>query len=213
MTTVEEIRENCNELELTRKEELKSMLNNYFKDRFIKWHRPWRATKGNKETSSIKLYRTHLVLNVVSVSEKEVGMCYWPNFSIEKLCKELENLGFVFMDDDDSIAVPAYQKGQELTFAQEWVKKINYAYSEYCSIEKEVAKELYSKMISGLSCVPIENQITADGYTLFSNFAFETVISKQCRRFLKRLMKNDGIEEYYDDEVYKGIRVLHKSPN
>ena len=92
------------------------------------------------------------------------------------------------------------------------VKKINDSYSEYCANEKKVANEMYSEFISALYSVPDESIKTYDEYTLFCDFKFYRKISSKCATFIRRLMARDGIEEYYEDGKYRGIKI-YNNPN
>lgn len=129
------------------------------------------------------------------------------------LRKGLEELGFVITEHRISLTVPACEKGKKLTFAQEWVKKINSSYSQYCLNEKKKANELYSEFISKLHSTSAESVKTYEGYTLFERFKFETEISAKCATYIRALMSHDGVEEYYEDGKYKGVRVLQQPPN
>lgn len=196
MATVDNLREHCKELRKKREEELKTVLDDYFDENFITKHRPFRAVIGNKKCKPIPIHNSF-------------GTCryQWPNFSEELLRHELENLGFVVTKNQISIMVPPYEKGEKLSFAQEWVKKINHKYSEYCNSEKKVAKEMYSNYIEELLSIDPVRVKTYDEYTLFCNFKFEVEISSKCTTFIKRLMLRDRIEPYYEDGQYRGMKV------
>ena len=203
MTSAKELRENCDKLRVDRTEELKSALNDYFEKYFIEGHEAWRAVIGNKRCRPIPIHQDVLRLPNPAPSMK------WPNLSDDLIRKELEDLGFVLTKDKIRLSVPPCEKGKPLTFAQEWVKKINASYSRYCFAEKKKAKELYPKLISQLRSTPVEKVITCTGYTLFCDFKFdEPPMSQKCTNHLIALMSRDGIEQYYEDGEYKGIRVL-----
>ena len=133
--------------------------------------------------------------------------------SEENLRKELTNLGFVVTGPYIAISVPPCKNGQKLSYAQEWVKKINYKYSVYCKNEKELAKEIYAEFISNLLSFPKERIKTHDEYTLFCDYKHKYRISSICYSAILRLMENDGIEELYENGEYKGIKVLRQPPN
>lgn len=209
MTTVKELRQHCERLTSKREEELKSALSEYFHSTFIAGHRPFRAVIGNKKCKPIPIHRTFVAFSGETLLSDKIK---WPNFSEELLRKELENLGFIITKNRISISVPPYEKGAKLSFAQEWVKKINASYSEYCANEKKVANEMYSEFISALYSVPVESIKTYDEYTLFCDFKFDRKISSKCATFIRRLMARDGIEEYYEDGKYRGIKV-YNNPN
>lgn len=209
MTTAKELREHCDKLRSKREEDLKSILNDYFESSFIEAHRPWRAVIGNKRCKPIPIHRDFYSSDATSFCRE----FKWPNLSEDLLRKELEELGFVITEHRISLTVPACEKGKKLTFAQEWVKKINSSYSQYCLNEKKKANELYSEFISKLHSTSAESVKTYEGYTLFEGFKFETEISAKCATYIRALMSHDGIEEYYEDGKYKGVRVLQQPPN
>ena len=200
MSTAKEFREFCDKLCKEREEDLKSELNNYFESIFISRHKPWRAVIGNKRCTPIPIPLEKLKLL---------------NLSEEAIRKALVNLGFVITCPyiDISVTVPPYEKGKKLSFAQECVKKINYSYSEYCKIEKDLAEGLYSEYLSELTSTPTENIKIYGEYILFSEFEFSHVISSICHRAILSLLKSDGIEELYENGEYKGIKVLRQPPN
>ena len=204
MTTAKELREHCDKLRIQREEDLKSVLNDYFESDFISGHRPWRAVIGNKKCKPIPIHRDFYYSGQSGFGHK----FEWPNLSEEVLRQSLVNLGFTVTEHRISLCVPACEKGKKLTFAQEWVKKINASYSEYCANEKKLARELYSEFVSKLFSTPTENVKTCDGYTLFCDFKFEPTISSKCATFIRKLMSHDGIEEYFENGEYKGIRVF-----
>lgn len=209
MTSATELREHCDQLRTKREEDLKSVLNDYFESSFIKAHRPWRAVIGNKKCKPIPIHR-----DFCRSGEETYGIKFqWPNFSDDLLRECIESLGFVITENRISLSVPACEKGKKLTFAQEWVKKINSHYSQYCLNEKAKASELYANFISALHSAPDESVKAFEGYTLFEGFKFETEISQKCATYIRALMSGDGIEEYYEDGKYKGVRVLQQPTN
>lgn len=209
MTTVNTLREHCSNLYFEREKNLQSILSEYFESAFIGKHKPFRAIIGNKRCKPIPIYRDF----AFSIQEAYGFKLVWPNFSEETLRKELSNLGFVIAENRISISVPPHKKGEKMTFAQEWVKKINHSYSVYCANEKKLAEELYPDVIKKLHFTPAENIITYDGYTLFRNFRYERSISRKCATFIRRLMVRDGIKECFENGEYKGMIVLKQTPN
>ncbi len=206
MTTAKELREYCDKLRKVQEEDLESVLNNYFESAFIARHRPWRAVIGNKRCKPIPIHRDF------SFTEVEQDTLFpekfkWPNLSEEAIRQELANLGFVVTGPRIAISVPTCEKGKKLSFAQEWVKKINYSYSIYCKTEKELAKSLYPEFLSELRSTPTENIKIYDEYVLFSGFKFSKTISPICHRVILSLMESDGIAELYENGEYKGIKV------
>ena len=55
--------------------------------------------------------------------------------------------------------------------------------------------------------------MTFDEFTLFCDFKFEGEITKKCLKFLKKMLVRDGIEEYFENGEYKGIRVFNNPSN
>ena len=209
MTTAKELRQYCEQLRKEREEELKSVLSDYFESTFIAGHKPFRAVIGNKRCKPIPIHRWFLAFSEETVLNYKIQ---WPNFSEELLRKELENLGFIITKNRICISVPPYEKGAKLSFAQEWVRKINASYSDYCAKEKKIANAVYSEVVSALHSTPTESIKTYDGYTLFCGVKFDREISSKCATFIRRLMRRDGIEEYYEDGKYKGIKVYDSHP-
>lgn len=211
MATVKEVRERCDELRSNRREELKSVLGDYFVSEFILTHKPWRAVIGNRKCRPIPIHRSFYF----SEEENQSWKFLWPEFSKEALRDELQNLGFVVSKYSLAISVPACEKRKKLTFAQEWVRKINHSYSKYCANEKKEAKKLYSEMLSTMCSTPAEKVKTYEEYTLFCELTLGCVTSPKCATFISKMMADDGIEEHYDDKTgeYKGIRVLQSQSN
>ena len=207
MITAVELREHCKKLRIQREEDLKSVLSNYFEYYFISGHRPWKAVIGNKKCKPIPIHRDFYSSGMSSSEHK----FEWPNFSEEALRQSLINLGFYVTEHRISLCVPPCEEGKELTFAQDWVKKINTSYSEYCANEKEVAKKRYSEFLSKLYSTPLEKTKTFSEYTLFCDFKFDTEISSVCNRYMLRFMSRDGIAQYFEDGKYKGIIVSTKA--
>lgn len=216
MNTVKELREYCEILRFNREEELKNILNDYFNIVFIKSHKPWRAVIGNKRCMPIPIHCDFCSINDKSTysRKRDWGWKFnWPNMSEELIRKQLVSLGFVVTENQICISVPYYENGKNLTFAQEWVKKINYSYSQYCADEKKKAMEIYKELLAKLMLLPSENILTFEKYTLFSEIKLERSVSNECNKHLKKFMANDGIEEYYEEGVYKGIIVLSDTSN
>ena len=210
MDTAKGLREHCDKLRAEREEALKSVLIDYFEKTFLKNHRPWRAVIGNKKCKPIPIHRTFCFYDQDSFG------CFkfkWPNLSESMIRKGLVDLGFVVTEHQISISVSPHTKGEPLSFAQEWVKKINHSYSEYCHDQKQIAKDLYVELISKLSSAPSEIIKTYDTFTLFCDFKLDTSMSSQCATYMRRLMSRDGIEEFYENGVYKGIKILKQPSN
>lgn len=198
METAQELREYCEKLHAERIRDLEAMLENYFYFVFIDKHKPFTAVIGNKKCEPVQIGKDLLNSHWIS----------WPNISKELIRKEMERLGFVITPDEQfSISVPAYENGSPMSYAQRTVQHINNEYAEYCNNEKKIAQQLYSEFISKLLSAPVENIKTYDGFTVFCKFQFDFEFSSVCLKFFKRLMRRDGIEEYYEGGEYKGIKV------
>ena len=210
MTSAKKLRERCDQLRFQRKGDLKPILDHYFESSFIEDHRPWKAVIGNKRCKPIPIYRDFYSPDTTSFSCRTKFK--WPNLSEDLIRKGLKDLGFVITENRISLSVPACVKGEKLTFAQKWVRKINHSYSQYCANEKQKAIEIYEELISKLYSTSAMNIITCEGYTLFY-VKSETKISAKCSKYLRALMARDGIEEYYENDAYKGIKVLQQPPN
>lgn len=218
MATAQELREHLQDASTGKTEALKAVLNAYFEYSFIKAHKPFRAVIGNKKCKPIPIHRDFggsrniyaLVTTTSSgtkVNDVFTGLSFeWPAVSEEMLRKELGNLGFVLTEHQISIFVPPYKKGTPMSFAQEWVKKINASYAEYCDSEKKEAKRLYKQFLGELMAAPYTIQLDEEHF-LYPDFEFSQTISRQCYKFIKRLMAADGIDSYYEGKKYKGVMV------
>lgn len=208
MSDAKELRERCNQLKDERREELKSVLNMYAQEYFST--RPFRAVIGNKRCKPVPIHKSIFGFEKKSVYHDK--FLVWPNFSKNQLRKELEDLGFVLTESSYfCISIPPIQKGKKLTFAQKWMKMINDNYSAYCHNQKKLANEVYSTLILDLLSRPAEEIKTCEEYTLFYNYKynFKNPISIKCYSYVKRLMAKDRIEEFHENNEYKGIIVYH----
>ena len=213
MTTIENIRKQNKELALQRKENVKTILEEHFENTYINKPRAFRAIVGNKRCRPIPIHRS---LIWTTTDGKETTFHYHKyeveNISEELIRKELEELGFVLTKDKIRLMVPPCEKGKKLTFAQELVKKINKNYSLYCKAEYEKAEKLYSfEVLEALRLASLKNVKTCNGYTIYYMEKFETPISRPCYRRIKQLMLRDGIEEYFEEGKYKGLKVIDKA--
>jgi len=104
--------------------ELEDALSSYFEHEFIATHKPWKAIIGNKKCEPIPLdsgfcYITKLPVDTLSIS-------IMPK---EMLIETLKKLGFIVSQRYEiGVLVPSYKKGETLTFAQKWAKRINDEY-------------------------------------------------------------------------------------
>lgn len=214
MSTINELHEFIEQLRSQRKVEneakkseaklqIEVALNEYLQKAFIEGHRPWRAVIGNKRCRPVPIH--HGIKFYGEYFHCEVPR--WPNMSEEFIREYLEELGFVLTESWICASVPAYKKGDQLSFAQKWVKKINQSYSIYCTQEKKKAIGMYSEFISELTLTPPEKIKFYDGYTLFEDFEFSKRISSKCAHFMKQMLKKDGIEICFDEHIYEGVIV------
>jgi hypothetical protein len=211
---VEKLRELCNEIHQERREEVETVFKCWLAD-FIKDNRPWRAVEGNKRCKPIPMHMNFSCGRIRNLrDEKKFYYRYFPDLPDEEIKEIIEGLGFVVYDSRFNpnmgrfcITVPAYEKGKPLTFAQEYVRKINHNYSLYIAGERKKAREIFDKIITELTHMPIEKITRGKDFTLFEGYKYEDEISLECARFYRKLYKKAGMEIYYEDGEYKGIVV------
>ena len=194
MRTINDLYEHINQEHSKRQKQIKTAIIDYFTYHFIKCHKPWRAIKTRNKC----------------VTEPFYAKLSWPNLPEDNIRECIIKLGFVLFRPSKTmwyVTVPKWKKGEKLTFAQEWVKKINDNYTKYCAQEKERAKALFSEYISELISSSPEKIHFFSEYTLFEGFVFREVISVECARFMREMLKNEGIEEYCENDKYVGIIV------
>ena len=207
MALASEVRERCSQLYDERKEELKLVLCKFFEEEFISKHRVWRATPFNKKYTPVPVSKYFS-----SFPEEKVKKYSWPNMSEEVVRKLLRELGFFVSESEIFLCVPPIEKAKKLTFAQEYVKKVNHAYSVYCAEQKKKAKEVYSDLLSSLKEHSDKNVIIYDDYTFFKNVKINfKEIEKKGYKMVKKFMKQDGIEECFENGEYC-IKVYHDNP-
>ena len=128
----------------------------------------------------------------------------WPkHLSKNTIISILEDLGFYVKSNYWGyicISVPTPEKGEKnLTQAQAWVKSVNINYQKNLAKEKKLAQINESTFILKLIQSPII-EIDKD-YTIFDNFVFATNLKNEpWYPIMLKLLKQDGIEEYYDKE-------------
>lgn len=208
MTTIMELWKSCDALRCEHQAELINVLNHFAEYSFIYPHRPWRAVVGNKKCKPIPIHRYILYPEDVSITS---AANVWPRFSKGRLRRELEDLGFIVTGEHICLSVPPVEYGEPLTFAQQYVKEINYSYSIYCDKQKEIAKRSYQELLSLLQSEAEKgNAYTFDDYTFFPKLEMPKAkkVSPKCYTFIRRLMAIDGIEEVFEDKKYMGIKVF-----
>lgn len=208
MSTIKDLQDFIEKLRIERenvaKLQIEALLENFFQQSFIEGHRPWRAVIGNKRCKPVPIHH-HIGFYKESSIDKD---SMWPDMPESFIREYLETLGFVLTKGEICVSVPAYKKGEPLSFAQKWVRKINHSYSEYCVNEEKRAVEMYSDFIQELIETPVEKIKIRDGYVLFEKFKFSKELSRKCYHNMKRTMKEDGyIFEVYDDKKYIGVGV------
>ena len=140
----------------------------------------------------------------------------WPkHLSKNTIISILEDLGFYVKLNYWGyicISVPTPEKGEKnLTQAQAWVKLVNINYQKNLAKEKKLAQINESTFILKLIQSPII-EIDKD-YTIFDNFVFATNLKNEpWYPIMLKLLKQDGIEEYYDKEnVQIGYIFYHSN--
>lgn len=208
MTTAKELHNFCNELRNQRREEVKVLLTNWLAG-FIANHKRWRAVIGNRKCRPIPIHRDFTKNPLFSNY-----YILWPDLPDEEIQAVIESLGFVVTGKNCNsfcLSVPPYENGKKLTFAQEWVRKINHNYSVYVAHERKKAEFFYHVILSELCDSSATNVKICNGYTLFEGYRFQTEISSQCYHYIRSLLAKDGIEQYYDEcDGYEGLRILQQ---
>lgn len=204
----DDLRKFCENLKDERIEDVKEVLKKYFESQFLSGTpRPWRAITGKKRCRPVPIHRN------IWFRESDSEFFYqWPKISREMVHNELKKLGFnviVYENGNILLTIDPLEKGKKLTFAQEWLKKINHNYSMYCDGEIKYAKELYSTFIELLLSTPKEKIETFEGYTLFHDFKFNGNLSRKCAKHLNKMLEAEGIMQECKNGTYLGIKVLN----
>lgn len=207
MKTVEELRQYCNDIHARRREAVLIVLENFLERDFLYSHRPWKAVIGNRKCKPIPIHR------YILKTSRPGATLVWPDLPLDEIIEIIESLGFVVTSSENlRIVVPPCPKGKPLTFAQEWVKRINYNYSLYVDKQKRRAKELYPEFISQLSETPFTKIKRGNNCTFFEDFSFRNPKEEYdfiFYRYLKNLLAKDGIIPYENGD-HKGYCVLDK---
>ncbi len=205
MSTIKDLQDFIENLRIEReneaKQQIEKLLEKFLQHYFIEDHRPWRAVIGNKRCKPVPIHY-HIEYYRESSVDKD---WMWPDMPESFIREYLETLGFVLTKGEICVSVPAYKKGEPLSFAQKWVRKINHSYSEYCVNEERRAVEIYSDFIDELINTPTENIKLRNGYVLFTGFKFSKELSRRPYHYLKKRMKEDGIFEVQDTEHGIGV--------
>lgn len=208
-----EKREEEKRLELQRekekkKKQVKDILENWLNKKFGYGKKPWRAVEGRKKK-----------LRPIPFHEYECDI-KWTDISKDLMIEMIEDLGFrVYTSLNGygiTLAIPEWKKVEKPTWAQEKIKSLNHDYSMYVDDEKKLAQFIFKETLLELSNYDIDKTEVCDGYTFFRDYVFgETMgvnptlfISRKCYKFIKRLYRENKIEEYFADSKYIGIRVF-----
>lgn len=196
--TMEDLREYCNIVKTERKEEIKEDLEAWLNKKFGYGLKPWRAIIGKKVVKPIPL-------NLYEVDRE------WPNVTKEFIKKTIEDLGFIVFESLNGtglvLAVTKCKKGQKLTWAQNKIRQLNHDYSQYVANEKVKAQKYFDKIISDFCNFESSKPLLGDGYILFENYKSGITISPKCKKFINRLLRENKMEECFENGKYLGIRV------
>ncbi len=183
---------------ITMEQRIKDVLELFFIEECIERHRPWRAIYESRRCRPIPVYHS------ISFPKDSVRHKYvWPSESVSLIDNYLVKLGFIPIGASNgrlSLMVPRYRKYGELSFAQEWVRRINRAYSIYCSQEKKKADDIFDTMIDELCEWPIDKIVPYNGTTLFKDYIVDWAVSSECSRYIKRKLRDNGMYEMYSPE-------------
>lgn len=218
MATINELRNYCKDLQIYREDidlykvsyedklvDLISILDNYFKVSYIQANKPWKAYDVEKwiEYSGIREF----VKLYPDITEKELRSLF-------------ATLGYkvYFMGDDSrfyeysgiSIIPKFFKEDGKLSYAQNWVRRINRNYSEYCKFEIRFAREIFPEFLDELMKTPAKKIEVYEDRVVYRDFHFSIgPLSKQCLSKLKKILRENGIFQLFDksDGHYIGIEV------
>lgn len=208
---MQNLREHCKNVELEKREKVKEILENWLNKKFGYGKKPWRAVEGRKKK-----------LRPIPFHEYECDI-KWTDISKDLMIEMIEDLGFrVYTSLNGygiTLAIPEWKKGEKPTWAQEKIKRLNHDYSIYVADEKKLAQFIFKEMLVELYNYDINKTEVGDGYTLFRNYKFGETIGQKPKewfgkqkwyKFMKKLFRENGIEEYYEAGKYLGILVSEK---
>lgn len=219
-----QFREHCNKIYNERRNDVKFVLEKWLESFITKNHWPWRAIEGKKKLYPIPIHRNFGNEKKRNKEDLDVYSFrfYWPDLPDEEIMNIIKDLGFniycIFEPislGNMCLAIPAPKKGESLTFAQEWVKKINDNYSKYVAEEKLKAKEHYKNLLHDLSGYDNNNIRTDKEFMIFENYEpeFAKAMSPKCKSELAKLLAKDGIHLSYNPstnslEAYVSLSLL-----
>lgn len=211
MVTLQNLHDLCNSLQISRKNEVKSIIS-LFLDTFIENHKPWRAFVGVKKRQSIPIH--HYIKFPNAGCAFVHSYLYWPDLCEKEVKEVLEELGFVIIGPKLCLSVPLPEKGKPLTFAQEKVKEINHYYSLYIAQQRKEARIYYQEILNSLYVLPSEQISSCDGYTLFRNYKYAMPVSQKCQHYTHLLLTQNGFYPILDKNGnYLGLALSHTPSN
>lgn len=194
MALADAVRERCLDLQKSREDAIEDIICEYFEKVFIAENKKW-----DSSIEPVPIYR-----------QFGRGLPFkWPDLSENLIIKKLISLGFRLTSaklSSLSVYIPDSERDKELTFAQEWKKKINYSFSR--KIEK--INEIHNENLLKLCSAPNEQIITYENYSVFKGIEFN--IKDEHYEQIREFMERDGIEEYLENGKYIGIKVYHDKP-
>lgn len=205
-----QFREHCNKIYNERRNDVKFVLEKWLESFITKKRRPWRAIEGKKKLRPIPIHRNfgnEKKRNKEDLVPVSAFYFYWPDLPDEEIMNIIKDLGFniycrgeTISLNNISLAIPAPKKGESLTFAQEWVKKINDSYSKYVAKEKLKAKEHYKNLLHDLSGYDTYDIRIDKEFMIFENYEseFAKAMSPKCKSELAKLLAKDGIYLHYN---------------
>ena len=208
---LKQLRKRCNEIHEQRRNAVKLVLEQWLESFITFKHYPWKAVEGNKKLSPIPIHKDFWNFDkerdANSLTPHRVSNFFWPDLLDEEIIDIIKDLGFHIYSRSEQIsienmclAIPPYKDGEPLTFAQEWMKKINDSYSKYVADEKLKAKSHYKKVLRELANYDINKVRIDKEYIVFEEYQYDEVLSCKCAAELARLLEKDGIRTRYNKD-------------
>ncbi len=223
---LENIRIQCNKIHKNRRDTVKQMLILWLEKQFIyEHHRPWKAVLGNKRFRPVPIHRDFSSDKIRNLNCVTNPSLYWPELPDEEILSIIKDLGFKIcsvnteLDDNNKsvvldelcLYVLPPEEGKPLTFAQEWVRKINNAYSKYVREERKIAKQHYFEVLSDLNGLCSNDYADyirfGDDCVIIENYDYSEYMSKICRAHVTRLLAKDGITYHCNED--KNLPEVH----
>lgn len=221
-----QFRKRCNEIYDERRNNVKFVLENWLESFISVKHLPWKAIEGKEKLRPISIHRnfsSNKTRNKEDLIDEHVGFFRWPDLPDEEIMNIIKGLGFnIYCRGETltlknmSLAVPATKKGEPLTFAQKWVKKMNDSYSKYVAEEKCKAKTHYNNILRELSSYDSKNIRIDNEFIIFENYESELTksMSQKCHSEVFKLLNKSGISIKYNPsgcsiEAYVPLSILN----